>query len=97
MDIQLETSAQRPRAQARGASLDGPSYAWWWYRPTHSEMRDDRFVAYYDLLHAGVYEYAYMARATTIGTFQAPPVRALEMYHPEVFGRGTGEIVEVVP
>lgn len=97
VDMQLKTSAQHLRTHASGAAVFKPSYAWWWHTPTHSEMRDDRFVAYYDRLYAGVYEYAYFVRATTIGTFYASPTRALEMYNPEVFGRSSTEIVEVVP
>ncbi|MBU1244404.1 hypothetical protein KJ612_14490, partial [Myxococcota bacterium] len=97
VDMQLNTSSRRPTKKGTGLSVESPSYSWWWLQPTHHEMRDDRFVAYYDQLHAGVYEYVYLARATTIGTFTAPPTRALEMYHPEVFGRGAGETVEVVP
>ncbi len=97
VDMKLNTSARRPTRKSTGSEVVSPSYSWWWHQPTHHEMRDDRFVAYYDQLHAGVYEYVYLARATTIGTFNAPPTRALEMYHPEVFGRAAGEIVEVVP
>ena len=97
VDMQLNTSSRRPTKKGTGSSVESPSYSWWWHQPTHHEMRDDRFVAYYDQLHAGVYEYVYLARATTIGTFTAPPTRALEMYQPEVFGRGAGETVEVVP
>ncbi len=97
VDLQLNTSSRRPTKKGQGASVVSPSYSWWWHQPSHSEMRDDRFVAYYDQLHAGVYEYVYLARATTIGTFTAPPTRAMEMYHPEVFGRAAGETVEVVP
>lgn len=97
VDMQLKTSAQHLRTHTSGAAVLKPSYEWWWHTPTHSEMRDDRFVAYYDRLYAGVYEYAYFVRATTIGTFHVPPTHALEMYNPEVFGRSTSEIVEVIP
>jgi len=34
-----------------------------------------------------VYEYTYIARATTPGTFVVPPAKAEETYSPEVFGR----------
>ena len=97
LDRQLETAPQLPMNRKSGSSTTGHSYFWWWSTPTHQELRDDRFVAYYDTLHAGTYEYAYRVRATTLGTFTAPPVRALEMYHPEVFGRSAREVVEVVP
>jgi len=34
-----------------------------------------------------VYEYTYIAHATTLGTFIAPRAKAEEMYTHEVFGR----------
>jgi uncharacterized protein YfaS (alpha-2-macroglobulin family) len=42
-----------------------------------------------------VYDYDYLARATTPGTFVVPPPKAEEMYHPETFGRGRGDFVVV--
>jgi hypothetical protein len=62
-------------------------YIWWgpWYE--HQNMRDDRAEAFASLLWDGVYEYSYIARATTPGTFIVPPAKAEEMYSPEVFGR----------
>jgi alpha-2-macroglobulin len=92
IDTRLDTA---PRMTRRGDT--GVRRGWWWHGPVHQELRDDRFVAYYDSLDGGTWHYAYMARATTLGTFTAPPVRAMEMYHPEVFGRGPREQVEVVP
>jgi len=58
----------------------------------HKEMRDDRVVMFADRLPAGVYEYTYLARATTYGTFVAAPTKAEEMYRPETFGR-TGTVM----
>jgi len=46
-------------------------------------------------LWEGVYTYAYVARATTPGTFVVPPARAEEMYHPETFGRSASARVIV--
>jgi alpha-2-macroglobulin len=62
---------------------------------THRELRDDRVLYFADALSPGVYRYRYLARATTRGTFLVPPVRAEEMYSPEVFGRTAAERVEV--
>ena len=36
------------------------------------------------------------ARATTPGEFVVPPAKAEEMYHPETFGRGAGDILIVL-
>ncbi len=64
-------------------------YGWWWWWTwyTHQNMRDERAEAFTPLLWDGVYEYTYVARATTPGTFVVPPAKAEEMYSPEVFGR----------
>jgi len=72
-------------------------YGWWWWGPwyEHQNMRDDRAEAFTSLLWEGVYEYTYIARATTPGTFIVPPAKAEEMYSPEVFGRSGSDWVIV--
>ncbi len=70
---------------------------WWWSRAwyEHQNMRDERVEAFASLLWDGVYDYTYVARATTPGTFVVPPSKAEEMYSPETFGRSAGDIVIV--
>ncbi len=73
-----------------GSGQPSPSLrkiAWWgvWYQ--FQQFRDDRGEAFTTLLPAGVYDYSYVARATTPGSFVVPPTRAEEMYAPETFGR----------
>ncbi|HUK90588.1 MAG TPA: alpha-2-macroglobulin family protein, partial [Blastocatellia bacterium] len=70
---------------------------WWWLRPwfEHQNMRDERVEAFASLLWDGVYDYTYVARATTPGSFIVPPPKAEEMYHPETFGRGGTDRVVV--
>jgi uncharacterized protein YfaS (alpha-2-macroglobulin family) len=71
-------------------------YTWWWgpwYE--HQNLRDSQAEAFTSLLWDGVYEYTYVARATTPGTFIVPPARAEEMYSPEVFGRSGSDRVIV--
>ena len=74
-----------------------PGLWWSWSRPwfEHQNLRDERVEAFTSLLWEGVYTYAYLARATTPGTFVVPPPKAEEMYHPETFGRGWGDRVVV--
>ncbi len=43
----------------------------------------------------GVYNYSYVARATTPGSFVVPPSKAEEMYHPETFGRSNTDHVRI--
>jgi alpha-2-macroglobulin len=90
-----------PRPMPRGAVRGGfdrpaPGGGMWWGRWwIHQNLRDDRAEAFASLLPAGSYEYTYIARATTPGTFVVPPPRAEEMYSPETFGRGAGGRVVV--
>ncbi|MGD2253973.1 MAG: alpha-2-macroglobulin family protein, partial [Anaerolineales bacterium] len=72
-------------------------YGWWWWWTwyEHQNMRDERAEAFSSLLWDGVYDYTYVARATTPGTFVVPPAKAEEMYSPEVFGRSGGDVVIV--
>jgi hypothetical protein len=74
-----------------------PSPGWWWRAAwyEHQNMRDERVEAFTPLLWDGVYDYTYVARATTPGSFVAPPPKAEEMYSPETFGRGAGDRVVV--
>ncbi len=76
----------------------GATRPWsWWYRPwfEHQNLRDDRVEAFSTLVYGGVHEFSYIARATTPGEFIAPPPKAEEMYSPETFGRGRGEVVVI--
>jgi uncharacterized protein YfaS (alpha-2-macroglobulin family) len=70
---------------------------WYWSRTwyEHENMRDERVEAFASLLWEGVWEYVYVARATTRGAFVVPPAKAEEMYSPETFGRSAGDRVIV--
>jgi hypothetical protein len=68
---------------------------WWWTWFEHQNLRDERAEAFTSLLWEGVYEYTYIARATTPGRFVVPPAKAEEMYSPEVFGRSASMVVIV--
>ena len=72
-------------------------YGWWWWGTwfEHQNLRDERAEAFTSLLWDGVYEYTYIARATTPGRFVVPPSKAEEMYSPEVFGRSSSDVVIV--
>ncbi len=72
-------------------------YGWWWWGTwyEHQNLRDERAEAFTSLLWDGVYQYTYIARATTPGRFVVPPAKAEEMYSPEVFGRSYSNVVVV--
>jgi alpha-2-macroglobulin len=70
-----------------------PRYGWWWHWNwfEHQNLRDERAEVFTSLLWDGVYEYSYITRATTPGTYVVPPAKAEEMYSPEVFGRSASD------
>jgi uncharacterized protein YfaS (alpha-2-macroglobulin family) len=74
---------------------DRPTERWrrFWFE--HENLRDDRAEAFTRRLGPGVHIYAYVVRATTPGSFLAPPPRAEEMYQPETFGRGAVDVVVI--
>ena len=54
----------------------------------HHELRDDRVLFFRDLMQPGTLTYHYLARVSFPGRFLAPPLRAEEMYTPELYGHG---------
>lgn len=77
------TSHGGSQVSARGGR--GWWYWWRWYQ--HENLRDERVEAFGQLVYPGVYTYTYTALATTPGEYVLPPLKAEEMYSPEVFGR----------
>ena len=65
----------------------------YWFE--HQNFRDERAEAFTSLLREGLYNYTYVARATTPGRFVVPPAKAEEMYNPETFGRTGTDFVNV--
>jgi hypothetical protein len=51
---------------------------------SHSELRDARVAFYVDEMPAGRYEFSYLARATTPGTFLRPAAAVEAMYAPTI-------------
>jgi hypothetical protein len=63
--------------------------------PSHTEYRDDRFVAAFDRAEgqSAFFEIAYVVRAVAPGRYVYPPATVEDMYRPERFGRtGFGSI-----
>ena len=61
----------------------------------HKELRHDSVRFYSDYLPAGNYHLSYTAQAIAPGNFVVMPVKAEEMYDPDVFGRGVPEQLKV--
>jgi hypothetical protein len=86
------TEAALPAPMNRGAF--NRYWSWWhWYE--HQNLRDERAEAFSSSLWEGAYEYSYICRATTPGSFIAPPAKAEEMYAPETFGRSASDKVRI--
>jgi alpha-2-macroglobulin len=89
-DFRLEGKGTRPEDR------DSASGAWRSFRwSNHDAVGDRGASAYAALLPAGIYRCSYVAHAVTPGVFRAAPPHVEEMYHPETFGRGSLERVEV--
>jgi uncharacterized protein YfaS (alpha-2-macroglobulin family) len=93
----LSATPTIPPNPDEGGAKGGARTPWWWQRAwyEHQNLRDERVEAFASLLWEGVYDYTYVARATTPGDFVVPPPKAEEMYDPETFGRGASDRVVV--
>ena len=94
------TTAESAEAEREGnRGRDGPIwqaflYGSWdgghWSPWEHKELHDDRVTYFARMLWTGSYTASYVARATTAGSFVAPPAYAEEMYNPALQGRSSG-------
>ncbi len=94
-EIPTDTGGDTPTI-TYGSRSFGKGYYYWrrhWFE--HQNFRDERAEAFSSLVWGGVYNYSYVARATTPGQFVVPPAKAHEMYHPETFGRTGTDFVRV--
>jgi hypothetical protein len=91
MNPTLAVTGEIPKDPKARAENKNPYWYWQrtWYE--HQNMRDERVEAFASLLWDGVWDYSYVARATTPGRFVVPPAKAEEMYSPETFGRSGGD------
>jgi hypothetical protein len=84
---------------ADGRDGQGPFGAYaasFWSPFNHVEQRDDRVLLFADHLPPGVHVHSFVTRATTPGRFLLKPARAEEMYTPEVYGRSSGGLFEIL-
>lgn len=68
-------------------------------QPTHTEFRDDRFVATYDrtATQSAFFTVGYVVRAVSPGSYVQPAATMEDMYRPERYGRTAFGRVEVAP
>ncbi|CAD7703729.1 unnamed protein product [Ostreobium quekettii] len=68
---------------------------WWWWTPTHIDLRDEKMALIATYLPAGTYEYTFQVQATVPGEYRVLPVHGEMMYFPEVWGRSAGALFVV--
>ena len=68
-------------------------YSFWSFY--HRELRHSAARFYSEYLSAGNYHLSYVAQAIAPGEFTVLPVKAEEMYDPDVFGRGVPAVLKV--
>jgi alpha-2-macroglobulin len=94
LDTSLKTVTDAEDPALKDANAEYPG--WWYFSQT--EIHHNRVALFATDLPKGSYHYTYLARATTVGSFQTLPATAYQMYAPEVFGRSSGaEFVVTAP
>jgi uncharacterized protein YfaS (alpha-2-macroglobulin family) len=88
-DLAREASVQANDLTATGGWLA------WWLRDGFDriEKLDDRVQLFATRLGTGRYEFTYLVRATTAGTYGAAGTRAEQMYAPDVNGRAAAATI----
>lgn len=95
VDTSLLTSPSESAPDLYDGDVWRSGYGWWYFDFT--QLKDEKVVISSERLPKGTYEYVYLVRATTEGEYRVIPPTAHEFYFPEVFGRGTGSLFEVLP
>lgn len=67
----------------------------WWYG-SNREYRDNRIVQFQTDFDRGRYEYTYILKIVTPGTFRAMPAQMTAMYVPDAFATSGTQTVEVL-
>lgn len=97
VDQSLEISPQSLDVPQNYRWEDVFSRGWGWWYFEHTQLKDEKVLLSASYLPAGTYIYTYVARASTVGTFNVIPPVAQEFYFPEVYGRGEGGQFAVIP
>ena len=85
INTRLASAGSYPTANGARATSRGLYDGSWAFH--HTEQRDDRVLFFANRLRPGLYELSYLARATTLGEFTAPPALMQAMYDADVWGR----------
>ncbi|MSP11336.1 MAG: hypothetical protein EXR62_00120 [Chloroflexi bacterium] len=94
----LDTSLKTTSSAVQGPTVqrtDRPQPYWYYW--VNAQLRDEKVVLFSTFLPRGSYEYTYQTRASVAGEFNVIPLRASEMYFPEVFGSSAGTKFTIQP
>jgi hypothetical protein len=97
VDQSLEITPQNLEIPRSYSWEDLFSRGWGWWYFEHTQLRDEKVVLSASYLPAGTYIYTYLARVSTVGSFNVIPATAQEFYFPEVNGRAGGGMFVVHP
>ncbi len=97
IDQSLEITPQNLEFPLSYSWEDMFSHGWGWWYFDYTQLRDEKVVLSASYLPAGTYIYTYLARASTVGSFNVIPTTAMEFYFPEVNGRAEGGTFVVHP
>ena len=80
-----------------GGSVDDLAFLKRNFEPTHTEARDDRFIAAFDRdgSEQATFTIGYIVRAVTPGHYVLPPATIEDMYRPQRFGRTAAGAIDV--
>jgi hypothetical protein len=96
VDTGLLTSPTGPQPPEDFTS-DVVRKGWGWWAFTRAEVHDDRTMLFAEHLSAGTYQYTYRIVATFPGEFRVLPPRAWDLFFPEVYGQGAGQVYTIRP
>ena len=84
----------RPESRALTRSFAGLPTAFRWLPVTHQEIRDKEVRAFTGPVQPGIYEFRYLARVRSAGSFVHPPATIEAMYEPELTAAtGSGRFI----
>jgi uncharacterized protein YfaS (alpha-2-macroglobulin family) len=91
IDTRLKTTSQATASAVQAAQAPG------WQPWTHLDVRSDRVTLFANYVERGAFQYTYVARASLPGDYHVLPVNGREQYFPDVFARGDGQHLTVLP
>ncbi len=97
LDVNLNTTSRTIAGPGLSKETPQGQPDYWFWRPEHTEMHDQKVSFFARWLPAGSYDYHYQVRATLPGRYLTPPTVASDMYFPELFGRTGGGTFQVLP